>query len=151
MAKKEISKNRKRFRRVLYGLAFLSFVFFTCVVSLRMNRSAHWHVVRNYSEELFAFDVWQHQVRASMQDINARHATASSLLQKGFFSNQYAVAGTDMMKELADDGYAPSQIVYGDILLNSRDEKDRAKARYYYNLAAAESYPLAFERLEATK
>lgn len=160
MKKKEISKARRNFRRGLIVVAALSAVFFASMVTLRMNRSAHWYVVRNYQNEIFAIDVYKHQLEASLNNEVQKHDIAFSLLQKSVYSKIYESAGIDMMKDNAESGYPPSQYVYGHILEKkaysrdpvtlkvSHDLEKQKQARYYYNLAALENYAPAIERLE---
>jgi len=158
MAQK-MSKARKNFRKALFVLAGISAVFFAGMITLRMNKSAHWYVVRNYQSEIFQADVYKHQLQAKLQNDDERMRTALSLVQKGVFSRVYSESGTLMLKELADDGHPPSQVSYGDILLRTAsildkdtqtiipDHQKQMKARYYYHLAATEDYPPALLRL----
>lgn len=148
MAKKELPLIRKRFRRGLYALAILSFAFFACMVTLRMNRSAHWYVAKNYGENIFALDIIKSQAMAHWQDDEQKYKTANRLIGNGIFSKQYGLAGVSMMKDLADSGHAPSQTIYADVLMGKPNEQNRLKARYYYHLAAINDYAPALERLK---
>ncbi|MFP4312778.1 MAG: hypothetical protein ACLFR0_00505 [Alphaproteobacteria bacterium] len=147
--KKEISKTRKNFRRSLLGLALVSFAFFVTVVTLRVNKEAHWYVVKNYSENLFTLDIWQNKTLALLGDEQEKHNIAVKLINYSVFSNQYAEAGMDMMKDLADEGHHPSQLVYGNVLLLRPNLENQQQARHYYELAAAENYAPAIEKLQA--
>lgn len=147
MAVKELSQNRKRFRKGLYSLAILSFVFFVFAVTLKVNRSAHWYVAKNYGESVFALDILQQKVMAHWRSTEEQHHAARKLINNSIFSKQYGNAGMDMMKDLADDGHAPSQMVYADVLMLKPSDENRAKADYYYKLAAAENYGPAIEHL----
>ena len=157
---KEISKTRKNFRTGLFVLAGVSAVFFVTMITLRVNKSVHWYVVRNYQSELFQADVIKHQLQAKIQNLDGQHKTALSLLKKGIFSPIYSKSGVVMLKDLADNGHTASQVSYGDILLRTAfildvetktlipDHKKQRQARYYYHLAAAENYAPALERLK---
>lgn len=157
---REISKTRKKFRKVLFVLAGVSAVFFAGMVTLRMNKSAHWYVVRNYQNEIFQADVLKHQLHARLQNKDEQHQTALSLVQKGMFSPIYSQSGFVMLQDLADEGHAPSQVSYGDILQRTGftidkatwalvpDQTKQMKARYYYHMAAAENYAPALLRLK---
>lgn len=157
---REISKARKNFRKALFVLVGISAVFFAGMITLRMNKSAHWYVVRNYQNEIFQADVLKHQLHAKLQNKDEQHRTALSLVQKGIFSPVYSESGVVMLQDLADEGHAPSQVSYGDILLKTAFIVDKAtltltpdrskemKARYYYHMAASENYAPALLRLE---
>lgn len=145
--------DKKRFyrygRRGLLILMGVSFVFFATIVTLRVNRDAQRYVIRNYSTELFQFDVIAHKTKARFSDTEGQHKVAQSLIVKGFYSPIYYRAGTKMMKDLADQGYAPSQVSYGDALLREERFYQSAtlKPRYYYTLAAQQDYAPAYLRL----
>lgn len=160
--RKEISKSRLYFRRSLLVIAAFSAVFFVSMITLRVNKSAHWYIVRNYQTEIFEIDVMKHQLQASLNDIENKHEIAASLIQKSIFSPVYQTAGIDMMRKNAEAGYPPSQFTYGEILEKTAYTRDpvtfkttpdpskKIKARYYYHLAAAENYAPAIEKLNST-
>lgn len=151
MTVKELSQNRKRFRKGLYSLAILSFIFFVFAVTLKVNRSAHWYVAKNYGESVFAFDILQQKIMAHWRTTEEQHLAAKTLINNSVFSRQYANAGMNMMKDLADDGHAPSQMIYANVLMLKPSDENRAAADHYYNLAAAENYGPAIEHLKAAR
>lgn len=158
--RKEISKSRRYFRRSLFVLAGVSAIFFATMITLRANKSAHWYVVRNYQTEIFEIDVFKHQIQASLNDAEDKHEIAASLIQKSIFSPIYLKAGLEMMRQNAESGYPPSQFTYGELLEKTAftrdpvtfrripDPEKQMKARYYYNLAAAEDYAPAIAKLK---
>lgn len=155
---KEISRPRKYFRRALLGLLLLSFIFFATIVTLRMNRSAHWHMVRNYQEQIFQADVLQHRFALIFQDDSADFITAEKMLGDSFFSPIYAEAGLSMMQDLANKGLPEAQTRYGDLIMRGFDINDehemipramtdKSKAYRYYELAALQGHEPAKEKL----
>lgn len=136
-----ISKPRKYFRRGLLGLLLLSFVFFSAIVTLRFNRSLHWYTVRNHTELLFQADILQYQGLAYFSGPERRHDIAQKLIQNTFYSASYAQPGMDILKENADDGYAPSQHSYGYYIGHTYPlEENKKTAIKYFEMAAAQGY-----------
>lgn len=153
-----VSRPRKYFRRALLGLLLVSFAFFATIVTLRMNRSAHWHIVRNYQEQIFQVDVLQHRFALLLQDDNEDYITAQKMLKDSFFSPVYAEAGLSMIQNLANKGHAEAQTRYGDLIMlgydideNSeiipRAMTDQTKAYRYYEMAAMQGHEPAKEKL----
>lgn len=157
---KTISRPRKYFRRTLLGLLLVSFAFFSTIVTLRMNRSAHWHVVRNYQDHIFEADVLQHRFALIFQNDSADYLTAEKMLDDSFFSPVYAEAGLSMMQDLANKGLPEAQTRYGDLILLGydinddremipRSMTDKSKAYKYYEMAAMQGHEPAQEKLSA--
>lgn len=149
---KNQSKPRKTFRVTLLLLLLFSVGFCATMITLRVNKQMHWYVVKNYQDEIFTADVYGQNLIAMFQDDREKFQTASLLLQKNFFSPIYGKAGVLMMRDLADDGHAPAQTLYGDLLLHSpylADHKEQAK--HYYSLAAAQNYLPAKHKLAAAE
>lgn len=130
-------------------MLLLSFIFFSTVVTLRLNRSLHWQVVRDHKETLFKFDILQYQTLAFFSDRESRHHIAQKLLKNTFFSPIYTDPGIEMLKDNADDGYAPSQVAYGDYLSYRFPlERNHKEAITYFEMAASQGYEPAQERLQ---
>jgi len=158
MDKKVISRPRKYFRRALLGLLLVSFAFFATIVTLRMNRSAHWHIVRNYQDQIFQADVLQHRFALFFQNDNEDYITAEKMLKDSFFSPIYTEAGLSIIQDLADKGHPEAQTRYGDLIMlgydidaNSeimpRAQADQTKAYRYYQMAAMQGHEPAKEKL----
>jgi hypothetical protein len=143
------TKSRRRFRIVLLILLGISLIFCAGMITLRVNKKAHWYVVNNYQNEIFTADVYGHHLRAAFQNDDQRYITASTLIHKAFFSPIYGKAGVLMLKDLADGGHAASQMKYADMMmLSSHTVPDYlAQAKYYYGLAAAQNYLPAVHKL----
>ncbi|MFN3701249.1 MAG: hypothetical protein ACK4VI_06980 [Alphaproteobacteria bacterium] len=144
----DLPRPRKILRQVLLCTLLLSTVFCAAMITLKVNRSAHWYVAQNYQTEIFHTDIAIHKFRASFQNDEKQYQTALTLLNKGLFSRLYRVAGLKMLKDIADDGYAPAQTLYGDILIYSANSIDqRTEAAKYYAMAAAQNYAPAIEKI----
>ena len=155
---KSVSQPRKYFRRALLGLLLVSFAFFATIVTLRMNRSAHWHMVRNYQAQIFQADVLQHRFALIFQDDGEDYITAEEMLRDSFFSPIYAEAGLSMLQTLADKGHPEAQTRYGDLIMQGFDINDnqemipptmtdQSKAYRYYEMAAMQGHEPAKEKL----
>lgn len=153
-----VSRPRKYFRHVLLALLLVSFAFFATIVTLRINRSAHWHMVRNYQEQIFQADVLQHRFALIFQDDREDYVTAEKMLGDSFFSPIYAEAGLSMMQDLADKGLPEAQTRYGDLIMLGFDINDEqeiikpattneSKAYKYYKMAAMQGYEPAKDKL----
>jgi len=78
------------------------------------------------------------------EQLNAAIKMANSSL----FSQSYWVSGNKKIKQLTDEGYAPAQVVYADMLIHHNNSvAARARAHQYYQLAAAQNYQPAIDKL----
>lgn len=138
---------RKTLRYSLYGCLAVSFLFISSIVYLRMN----YHHLRDNPElrnTIFHASVMQHRAQAAWADDAEDIAIIRELFRRSFFSSIYKRAALDMLETKADEGYAPAQTLHADIILAYRHTDSPEKdARYYYNLAAAQDYAPAIEKL----
>jgi hypothetical protein len=114
MARNPISTPRKLFRRGLYALLLLSFLFCGAMVAIRVTPELRWGIAKNetYRNYIFHYDVLQHRTLAFFEDQHGQHVIAVALCNKGLFSKIYSDAGILMLKNLAQDGYIPSRQLY---------------------------------------
>lgn len=157
---KALSKPHKVFRGTLLCVLLLSFAFFATIVTLRVNRAAHWYVVKNYYPQILLVDAYKDLTKSYFQSDEEQYKTANSLLRRGIYSYAYSGAGLVIMKDLADKGDVRAQTSYGDLLMRGlgvdknnaaafvpeKDERIK-QARYYYRMAANEDYEPARARL----
>lgn len=137
-----VSRARRKFRVFLGFMLVFAFGVNLLMVGLYIavrNKVIHFQTL---APTLFQIDVYQHHAKAAFSDTEDRHKIASELIRKGLFSAIYSDAGVIMMKELADEGYAPSQTAHASILMY-QGEKNRPEALEYYTAAAAQGYPPA--------
>lgn len=149
MSKKQISRFRRYFRRTLYTLAALSFVFFLTMVYIRIDDRLRYSLAKEYTVEIFQIDVLTQEALAFWQDEDDKHETASRLLRNGFFSPIYTKSGLEMMRENAESGYAPSQHYYAHVLYrNFPTDENKAIAIAYYEASAVQGYAPSIKTLE---
>jgi TPR repeat protein len=145
--KKHIHPARKAFRGFLCVCMLGSFLFLSGIVYLRMN----YHHIRDNPElrnTLFKADVLKHQAQAYWADDEGDVTIAVSLINKGLFSSIYSKAGFKMLRDNADNGSPASQTKHADLIIAYRMGADpNRRAAHYYQLAAAQNYAPAIEKL----
>lgn len=145
---RKLTNSRKLLRRGLYTIMGFSLIFFIAIIVFRTNHDAR-HFLMDNREYVFTVDIFQHKAIALTQDQEEQHKTALSLVQKSIFSGQYFTAGSEMLQELADEGYAPSQTAHANLLLKVNALNNKHVAKTYYIKAANQGYKPAQEKLAA--
>ncbi len=147
-----ISTARRNFRIMLGIMLIMSFSFAAVSSYFYISVKQRKISIVEITPALFQIDIYSHYAKSVFQDQEGKYKTANTLYQKGFFSNQYRLAGMDMIKTLADDGHAPSQVFQGDILLYlGQGPNDVEEAKSYYQAAAKQNYHPAYEKLSKLK
>lgn len=142
------SKKRKAFR---YGLALmfiLSFTFFGMSAYFYMAVKTKAVPIKTISPALFQIDIYHHLAWTLIRDKQGQYEIGKELIRKGIFDVSYNLEGKRLIKDLAQDDHAPSQVLHADILMaHYATTAEREKALSYYERAALSGYEPAFERL----
>ena len=99
---------RRKFRKVLYVMLGISFLFAGSMTYLRMN----YHHLRDnpdFREAIFKAHIAQMQLATLFQNDEQKLQTAIEMVNSSLFSQSYWVVGTREIEELSDEGYAPAQ------------------------------------------
>ncbi|MCB1591900.1 MAG: hypothetical protein KDI90_05555 [Alphaproteobacteria bacterium] len=147
-----ISKARKRFRVFLGVALVLSLAFFGTTAYVYMEIKNKTISIAQIGPTLFTIDVTKHQIFAAFSSDEKKLEIGKKLYQQGVFSPQYARAGEDMIRDLADRGHAPAQTAYGDLIyarfIHARMNAEQLPvAQDYYRMAAEQGYEPAQQRL----
>ena len=147
MARKPLHPLRRKFRKFLYCLLAVSFLFAGSMAYLRMN----YHLVRDnpqFREVIFKAHITQMSIASYFQTDEEQLNAAIKMANSSLFSQSYWVSGNKKIKQLTDEGYAPAQVVYADMLIHHNNSvAARARAHQYYQLAAAQNYQPAIDKL----
>lgn len=147
MTKKPIHPAHKTLRYFLYICLGLSVVFISTVVYLRMN----YHHLRDnpaLRDTIFQADIYQHQFYTVWGDDAEDLLIVRELFRKSFFSRIYRYAALDMLEDQAEEGYPPAQTLHADMILHYKHtDNPEQDAQHYYNLAAAQDYEPAIDKL----
>lgn len=137
-----VSRARKNFRIILGILLVLSVSFFSTAAYFRIQTKQKNVDILAIAPTLFEIDIIQQRAIATFSNQDQQHKIAKNMIRQGVFSSIYTRAGKNMMQELAQDGHAPSQTAYGDILMRTfpMTEENKALAKNYFELAAAQGY-----------
>lgn len=145
---KTISRARKNFRIVL-GVMFIAAFGFCATASYFYVAVKNKNVrILDIAPTLFAMDITQYKVQAFFSPQETDHIIAVGLMRKGLFSPLYADAGVKMIAQLADQGYPPSQLLHGDLMLRNAPQYHEDGLRYI-RAAADQGYEPAIERMAA--
>tara|TARA_R110001592_G_scaffold16881_9_gene71621 strand:+ start:47861 stop:48337 length:477 start_codon:yes stop_codon:yes gene_type:complete len=143
-----ISRARRNFRILLGVLLLFSFSFFSVSAYFYTSVKQRKISLRSIAPTLFQIDVYHYYALSYLKDTDGKFTIASKVYGKGIFNPIYTRAGGDMMQNLADDGYAPSQVFLADILMIYGDTQEhQTKAFQYYKDAASQGYAPAIEKL----
>lgn len=145
---KTISRARKNFRIALGVMLITAFGF--CATASYFYIAVKNKNVRilDIAPTLFAMDITQYKVQAFFSPQETDHIIAVGLMRKGLFSPLYADAGIKMIADLADQGYPPSQLLQGDLMLRGAPQYHQDGMRYI-KAAADQGYEPALVRLAA--
>ena len=147
MQKKTMHPLRRKFRKVLYVMLGISFLFAGSMTYLRMN----YHHLRDnpdFREAIFKAHIAQMQLATLFQNDEQKLQTAIEMVNSSLFSQSYWVVGTREIAELSDEGYAPAQTTLADMLIYyNSSEPAKLRAEKYYQLAAAQNYQPAIDKL----
>ena len=130
-------------------MLMLSLSFFSTAVYFRIQTKQKNISILSIAPTLFQLDIYQHRALAYFSDKDGQFKIAKKMIRQGIFSRVYSDSGTIMLKDLAESGHAPSQTYYANILIRfpPQSEENRAAARNYLQLAAAQNYTPAQEIL----
>lgn len=138
---------RRKFRKVLYVMLGISFLFAGSMTYLRMN----YHHLRDnpeFREAIFKAHIAQMQLATLFQNDEQKLQTAIEMVNSSLFSQSYWVVGTREIEALSDRGYAPAQTTLADMLIYyNSSEPAKQRAEKYYQLAAAQNYQPAIDKL----
>ena len=144
-----ISKARKRFRVFLGMMLALSLGFFCTAAFFYIGLKQKRIKMADMAPALFQIDIYQYQALAMLSSDDEKLRIGKSLIQKGVFDPVYGKAGKEMIEELAENGHAPSQKTYADIIYMRMETsaEHRTLAMDYYKKSADQGYKPAQERL----
>lgn len=148
-----VSRARKNFRIALGVMLVASFTFCATATYFFVSVKSKKIKILEIAPTLFQIDIAKYQTQALFSDEIGRHDIALNLLNQGLFSPLYAHAGLAMIENLADDGYAPSQMLHGEIMLsyNAPNDANTQKAYTYIQAAADQGYVPAQEKIALLK
>lgn len=146
--KTPISKARRNFRRVLYALLAVSFLFAgTAATTYGLVRTKTINI-RDITPALFEIDIASHHALWHFQGDEAQFNNALALIRKGFFAQSYDQSGQAMIRDLAyTDQYPPAQFVQANIVMLLKGPAGEDEALMLYQNAADNGYEPAQKRL----
>lgn len=143
-----ISKTRLHFRRGLYVLLALSFLFAGTASAFMILIKTKTIQIQDISSTLFQIDIYSHQLQATFQNDAGKFENAATLLRKTFFSKQYVMPAKGMMRDLAYADYPAAQYVHANlIMMDTPDEREKGEAIMFYQDAADKGYAPAKDTL----
>lgn len=143
-----MSRARRIFRGFLGFVLILSMGFFLTSVFFYAGVKRGYIKVADISVPLFEIDILQHRAMMAFTDQDGQFKIAEKMVRNSFFHPVYARAGLEMLESLADQGHAPSQMYYAD-LITTYKLKSPEDAEALYRAAAAQGYKPAEEKLAA--
>ena len=85
----------------------------------------NYHLVRDnpqFREVIFKAHITQMSIASYFQTDEEQLNAAIKMANSSLFSQSYWVSGNKKIKQLTDEGYAPAQVVYADMLIRLRPE-----------------------------